>query len=708
MKWLSETRFALYLVLIVLLNIASSRFFFRADLTANRIFSLSDASKGIVAELQEPLTIRAFFSKDLEPPYNTIEQQLRDLLEEYAVNANRFFNYTFYDMGGEGNSGSEEIIENRDLAQSYSINPIQIQKIEQDEVKLQSAYLGVALIHGDMIETIPSLTSTNNLEYRITATIRKMIEKTDILLGLENDIEVTLVFSSNLYEVDRNMTALPANVEEMIRRLNRQYYDRVKFSHLDPTLQPELEKEIESLNLTSFTMSGTQDGREVREKAYASLIVVHENQSVTARLLERGIFGYQLADIDSIEEFVVENMEKLIGINVDIGYLADHGTPPLKSSDGAAGSLAGFRSLVSGEYTLKEVLLKAGDFPEGLNCLIIAGPTEKFSEYALYQIDQFLMKGGSLAFFIDTYREYLTQSNYQAGVPPEYIRIDSGLEKLLEHYGIKVTSSYVMDENCYIYRARDASGGIQETSYYYAPLIKEEKINRTFDILRSIKGLVVLNASPVEILSEESEDRTYTRLISSSDRSWEVSENINLYSPLLIRKPVEPEAWKSFPLAYVAEGSFTSYFQGKPIPERNIGEDDKEPDEGGENEKFISAETLEETEEFHDRTDEGQIFVIGSSAVLRLEAQDNSSNAVFILNILDYLNGQKDFAVMRGKGQRFNPLRETTPEGKSFIKAFNIAALPVIVILAGVLVWFNQLSRRRRIKEQFAIEEEER
>ena len=49
--------------------------------------------------------------------------------------------------------------------------------------------------------------------------------------------------------------------------------------------------------------------------------------------------------------------------------------------------------------------LKEGALPDTVNCLVIPGPKEKFSDYDLFQIDQFLMKGKSLAIFMDSLRE---------------------------------------------------------------------------------------------------------------------------------------------------------------------------------------------------------------------------------------------------------------------------------------------------------------
>ena len=132
-------RTVLYMTVVVLVNFAAVSAFFRIDLTRNKIHTLSDASKNAVATLQEPLTIQAFFSKNMPAPYNNIEQQVRDLLEEYARWGNEFFNYSFHAMGTDKGASIEDIDESEERARSYRIYPIQIEQVEKDEVKLISA-----------------------------------------------------------------------------------------------------------------------------------------------------------------------------------------------------------------------------------------------------------------------------------------------------------------------------------------------------------------------------------------------------------------------------------------------------------------------------------------------------------------------------------------------------------------------------------------
>ena len=157
-----------YLIAIVLINVAGITLFFRLDLTQNRIYSISEASKTVVSTLSEPLTIKVFFSKNLPAPHNNTERYLHDLLEEYAIHANQYFNYRFYDVSLDKAGISAETNGNQQIAKNYGIHPVQIQNIEKDEFKFQKAYMGLVIIHGDMIEKIPTITTTDGLEYQLT------------------------------------------------------------------------------------------------------------------------------------------------------------------------------------------------------------------------------------------------------------------------------------------------------------------------------------------------------------------------------------------------------------------------------------------------------------------------------------------------------------------------------------------------------------
>jgi len=76
-------------------------------------------------------------------------------------------------------------------------------------------------------------------------------------------------------------------------------------------------------------------------------------------------------------------------------------------------------------------------------------------------------------------------------------------------------------------------------------------------------------------------------------------------------------------------------------------------------------------------------------------------NSLFLLNILDVMNDQEERAEIRVKGGGIAPIEETSARRRTFIKVFNIAGLPALVVLAGALVWLYRIGRKRRIAQRF-------
>ncbi len=704
-KWFP---FLLTVVVIILVNVAMSTVSFRADLTRNRAYSLSEASKNAVRTLEEPFTIKAFISESLSPPYNNTEQTLRDLLEEYALEGNRFFNYSITTIPSKEQLDSGKGAEVEDEAKKYRIYPIQIQSIEQDQVKLQSVYMGVAFIHGDMIETIPALTNTNNLEYQITEMINTMGKKISALLGMTEDIKVTLYISKNMNDIGSAFADIPGEIKNAVAELNKQYYGRLDFQSQDPIASGETDMLESDYGVSPLTLSRRTDAGQQNEVGYAALVITHGGEHYTTELMSRGIFGWQLQDVDSLRQTIENVIETIIGTNKELGFAAGYGMPSLSGqtdpnipATSLTPDLSNFNTLMSKEYTLKEVSLPTEEIPEGLNCLIVAGPTTKLSDYDLFKIDQFLMKGGSLALFLDSHSVFIPQSaQLGQSQEPAYIPRDTGLEEMLAHYGVDLKKAYVLDEKSYTQRQRAANGSIVETPVYYAPIISEERINKKLPFLRNIPQVIMLYAAPLDLNDNLPADASAYPLLTTSAKSWTMEKDINLTYPQLIEPP--PEDMQSPQvLAYLLEGKFESFFAGKPVPEppaQQAGEKESAA------EGTIAGDAVE-VEKNVIESGTGKIFVVSSSVVLGsniLDAEGQSGNSLFFMNMFDYLNGREDYAVMRTKGVSYVPIAEdTSSQLKSFIKSFNIAVLPVLVIVAGVLVWVGRIRRKKRIEYYF-------
>src|SRR3989304_1044778 len=95
--------------ILVLLNIVSIRVFGRLDVTGNKLFTLSDASKEIVGSLDDRVTIKAYFTEDLPSPYNNNRRTLLDQLNEYKAYAKGNVQFEFIDpAGGKGEKEGQQ------------------------------------------------------------------------------------------------------------------------------------------------------------------------------------------------------------------------------------------------------------------------------------------------------------------------------------------------------------------------------------------------------------------------------------------------------------------------------------------------------------------------------------------------------------------------------------------------------------------------
>ncbi|HPJ94858.1 MAG TPA: Gldg family protein [Deltaproteobacteria bacterium] len=708
-------KFALYFLVVVLINIVGITLFTRFDLTENKVYSLSNVSREAVSTLSEPLTINVFFTRDLPAPYNTVERYLRDLLAEYSLYSNKYFNYRFFDVSPEDEGGSEESAENRKMAGDYGIYPVQIQAYEQDEVKFKKAYMGLVIIHGDMVERITTITSTDGLEYKLTTAIQKLNNKISALINLEESVQIKLYMSSSLKQVApfmqlNELPSLPERIKRIVGDLNRTMYNKLTYSFADPATTLEMDELVQVYSLMQLKWPDLKNGEISAGSGIIGLVMEYKDTAEVLPVLNVfrvPLFGtqYKLAGPEELEEMISESLETLIGINEDMGYLADRGTLQRFAMPGgpSQNAVSTFNGLLSKTYTLKDVELVDTGVPEGLGCLVIAGPTEKFSDYELFQIDQALMRGTNLAIFLDAFKEIQSpQSNPYQQQPPQYVPLSTGLEKLLEHYGVRIKKSYVLDESSYKQRLPQQYGG-GEQNIYYAPIIESANINHDLGYMKNIKGFITLKISPLELDEKRIEENNIRAdlLFSSSDKAWEMRDNIN-FNPMFLKPPATDDEKGSLPLAYVLEGAFPSYFTGKPIPEKPAGET-----QGEEEDKTSEGTDLSQIKpggEFIATSREAKIFLMASSEMLKdnlLDPEGASPNAMFVMNILDVLNDRQDIAQMRSKVLSFNPLDDASAGTKTFIKAFNVIGLPVIVIIFGLLMWLKRHMRRKHIELMF-------
>ena len=676
-NWLKSpsSDFALFIVFLLLLNIVSYNSFFRLDLTEPKSYSLSKPSKQVVKNLQEPLTIRVFFDKNLPTPYNSVAQYVEDLLAEYDGVANKNFSVINMDLSKE---------ESLEMASDYGLSQIQIQEIKNNEVGFKQVYMGLVLSYGDSIETLDSITSTEGFEYKLTTKISKMISTADTLANLKQDekINVTLYFSPVLKNMGISGCAeLEEIVETTFKEVNKQNKDRLDYKVVNPSESETIEF------VQKYGIQAIQYKSENQQKVAALGLVVEYNDDfrVIPVQIERSLFGYVVSGLETIGESINESLQSLMSNVQSIGYVTGHGELSLQDERQALN----FNKMVSAHYQIEELNLVEKDIPMNMSCIVINGPKADFAEEELYKIDQFIMRGGNVMFFVDSLVEQ-GGSPYQAA---EYVPNELNIDKLLNKYGVKRNYDYVMDTNCY----STSSPEYGKVNLYWAPIMQKDSLAKKSVITQNLGYLIFLQNGSLDISgAENNSNLKSTVLVKSSPESWAQSERIML-NPIFM---TPPEAGNFAPqnLAVMIEGKFDSAYTEKPEFETS--------DESAEATENQTKDENQLTTENHLASAKlpGKIFVTGSSYVTTyqiLDGQDTSPISMFFLNVIDYLNGNEEVCTMRTKGLGINVLTIKSPALATIAKYFNQFGLVILVAAAGLIVVRSRAKRRKQIREKY-------
>lgn len=156
----------LVVAIIIIVNILSDNYFFRIDMTEGREYTLSKATRNILNNLDKPVTITAYFSKDLPPNIGSISGNLKDMLIEYGNRSKGMVVYRFINPN-ENETLEQEAVKN-------GVQPVMINVREKDQVKQQKAYMGAIVSMGEGKETIPFFQPGAAMEYALSTSIKKL------------------------------------------------------------------------------------------------------------------------------------------------------------------------------------------------------------------------------------------------------------------------------------------------------------------------------------------------------------------------------------------------------------------------------------------------------------------------------------------------------------------------------------------------------
>ena len=677
LEWIKSPKsdFALFVVFLVLLNIVGYNSYTRIDITDAKSYSLSKDSKNLVKNLQEPLSIKVFFDDKLPAPYNNVKQYVYDILEEYKGAGNRNFTVSYMDMSKK---------ENASLAGEMGISQIQIQEVKNNEIGFKQGYMGLAITYGDNIEVINPITSANGFEYNLTSKMSKMINMADALAGFNNEekITLTLYFSDILKELGiSGSNEIDEIVKSAFDSVNHQNMDRLEYITLSPSTSEvaDLCKQFGIQEINYSNNNGTNG------KAGFGLVLSHGTKSVVLPVfIKNSLFGYVISGLEDIETAITEGLQSLLANVTEVGYITGHG-----ELDHTDPNMAGnFGAIVDGLYEFVDLDLSKDNIPGGMNTIVINGPKNDYLEEELYKIDQFIMKGGNVLFFVDSVI-FDEQAQYTGGSP--FTQNNINLDRLLEKYGVKRELNVVMDKNCY----EDFNPQFGKLELNWAPVLQKEQLAKNNPITNNLGFVIMLQNGSIDVTGAEADENLdVTVLAKSSPDSWTVENDIILH-PMYITPPDDKASYKPENLAVLVEGKFNSAFdEAVKITEKDEEGNVIELDDGNmTTDNHISSGIMP-----------GKIFVTGSSSITTAQVIDEVGNtpiSMFLMNVIDYMNGNPELCEMRTKNLDVHTLTIKSPAAANFWKLFNQFGLAALFGLAGLIMWRKRENRRKLINNKY-------
>lgn len=171
------------LVGVILLNVFGNYFYKRFDLTQDKRYTLSEAAKNTISDVNSPIIIDVFLKGNFPPEFKRLQTETKQLLEEFtAYNPN--INYEFIDPLED--EEDPEAVE-KQLFQ-MGLNPAEVQVRENGKVSTERIYPWALATYNEKTVRIPLLknqlgttseervnNSIQNLEYAFADAFNKLV-----------------------------------------------------------------------------------------------------------------------------------------------------------------------------------------------------------------------------------------------------------------------------------------------------------------------------------------------------------------------------------------------------------------------------------------------------------------------------------------------------------------------------------------------------
>ena len=513
--------------------------------------------------------------------------------------------------------------------------------------------------------------------YRWDLTKEKRYSLSEVSKQTAKELEAPMLISIYL---DGDFPPLIRKFQETIRTtiLELKQYGgyRLEFEFVDPSQSPELLKQFQERGFIPIPVRIRTSATDVARKnmfPYAKFRYKGREQYVDLLkgcVYPTGEVNFEKAEAD-LEYKLVSVMRNLTkeqgGLLV---MLQGHGEKDLKEiPQDLGGEMLNTYNFAT--FNMKENPGMA--ISPDVDVILIFDPTEPFSERDKYELDQYLIRGGSILWVVnqetvdlDLYQKRATLTDLQ----------ELNLDDMFNRYGFKINYNLIQDINCEkteVFRDSPSGGIFDAYPWIFYPLIYSFSEN---PINRNVETLLLRNASSIDTFAQESVKKTVIMTTSPNSRTVEGKQFIDLNQYLLDPPPEQLFIGKGPHITgLLLEGQFNSVFTGRVSEEILLDSLAKEMPTatfGAQNNPIAPGKmvVISDGDFASSKSNRGQ-----ASPYLPYD------NKTFLMNVIDYLAGDIALTQIRSKEVVARNLnKRKIAENETLIKSLNLL-LPISLIL---------------------------
>ncbi|MFU8763518.1 MAG: Gldg family protein [Haliea sp.] len=538
----------------------------RLDVTEGSLYSISAPTREMLSQLEEPLLIRGYFSARTHPLLAPLVPQLRDLIEEYAIAGGDRVRVEFIDPADHPELEQE-------ANERYQLFATPLQVADRYQSSLVNAWFHVLVNYGDEFAT---LGFADLIDVRTAG-------NSEAEVRLRNpEFDLTRAIRDALYSYQLGGNLFPTL---------RQPVELVAYAS-DEAVLPELLRNYQRAIIDQLEHKTAQSGGKF---SYRFVEPEANGGDIARKLGEDWGFRPMISALGEEREFwfylTLEDQHQVVQLPTeefdpaDFGPMLDAGlkrfasgftrtvalaTPELNEQMAryhlGAPTFTNLEQAITRDYSIRAERLDDGRVDPGADILVIVAPRELEST-ALFAIDQFLMRGGTVVLATSPFSVELTAGEMRL------LDYDSGLEDWLASHGVIIDKTLVLDPQSAAFPApilrkvgeyefRD----VQMIDYPYFIDLRPPGLNPEHPVTANLPQLTMGWASPIS--TNPPQGLRLSNLLLSSAQAWSSDQRDILPQQEGGARPVfsATAERQRFQLGVALEGRFNSWFAGRPLP----------------------------------------------------------------------------------------------------------------------------------------------